>query len=468
MYGGGLAGVNLGHIGDCYATGDIDGSRYNRGLGGLVGEDTFTGVITSSYATGHVSAEDGGFALGGLVGVAMGDGIYNCYSAGSVRAGDNSSLLGGLVGDAMAVGIANCYSSVSVSAGPNSTHLGGLVGGGRMLDDISGCFWDVEASGLSESIAGTGLTTAQMQDRDTFLAAGWDFAGERVNGTADLWIMPEEGGYPRLAVLSDTFDTHKLQGTGTPDDPYTIATAQDLGAISHHNPSAWYRLTADIDLAGSTWHTPPIPYFHGSLDGAGFVVSNLTVRGGDRLGLFGELDADAVVKDLGIHDADIVGTSYLGALAAVSRGAIAGCYACGTVVGNDTLGMLVGWNGGTISNSYSTGALAGEQLYCAGGLVGASSGTIDRCYSGASVSWAGASESLGGLVGSTDGDTVSDSYFLIHADAGGPDNSIGLPLTEEQMTQQASFVGWDFESIWTICEGEDYPRLWWERVQCGP
>ena len=27
--------------------------------------------------------------------------------------------------------------------------------------------------------------------------------------------------------------------------------------------------------------------------------------------------------------------------------------------------------------------------------------------------------------------------------------------------------GWDFESIWIICEGGDYPRLRWEGVRCG-
>ncbi len=43
----------------------------------------------------------------------------------------------------------------------------------------------------------------------------------------------------------------------------------------------------------------------------------------------------------------------------------------------------------------------------------------------------------------------------------------GMPLTDEQMKQQASFVGWDFvwetangtEDIWAICEGASYPKL---------
>jgi hypothetical protein len=64
--------------------------------------------------------------------------------------------------------------------------------------------------------------------------------------------------------------------------------------------------------------------------------------------------------------------------------------------------------------------------------------------------------------------TATACYFLAPADGGGPDNGVGVFLTDAQMKQQSSFIGWDFENVWTICEGKDYPRLGWERVQCGP
>ncbi|RHK51942.1 hypothetical protein DW060_03295 [Leyella stercorea] len=32
-------------------------------------------------------------------------------------------------------------------------------------------------------------------------------------------------------------------------------------------------------------------------------------------------------------------------------------------------------------------------------------------------------------------------------------------LTTKEMKQQASFQGWDFDNIWTIQEGVDYPKL---------
>jgi hypothetical protein len=65
------------------------------------------------------------------------------------------------------------------------------------------------------------------------------------------------------------------------------------------------------------------------------------------------------------------------------------------------------------------------------------------------------------------GGNISSSYFLEESDGGGPDNGLGVALTDAAMRQQASFVGWDFDDVWMICEGVDYPRLRWEGVACG-
>ena len=40
--------------------------------------------------------------------------------------------------------------------------------------------------------------TVDMQTAQTFLEAGWDFVGETVNGTEDIWWIDEGQDYPRL------------------------------------------------------------------------------------------------------------------------------------------------------------------------------------------------------------------------------------------------------------------------------
>ncbi len=481
---GGLVGLNQGYVTSSHATGDVLAVGYGvSALGGLVGYSGASGMITSCHAAGDISTWewglDSGFAhAGGLVGRASSTGIVNCYASGSISGSNKSWSVGGLVGSTLYGWIMNSYAIGRVSAGGNSKYLGGLIGEQTDTTIIKASFWDIETSGLSQSAGGTGLTTAQMQDVNTYITAKWDFAGERENGTADVWLMPQGGGYPTLTLGSD--DAHEppeLAGRGTADDPYRIGTPEDLGAVWRHDPSACYKLTADIDLCGITWGAAPIGCFNGKLDGAGRTVSNLKIQGDYCLGLFGILDQNASVVNLGIHAANITGMGTLGMLAGRNTGRIVGCYANGAVSGIDRAGGLIGWNGGSISDSYAIGEVTAIASTGVGGLTGWNAGSISRCYAAAYVtstmSVQGYVNVTGGLVGDNRDDSllyppgqVYDSYFLIDADGGGPDNGLGVPLTDAQMRQQASFVDWDFEGVWMICEGRDYPRLRWQNVQC--
>jgi hypothetical protein len=485
-YGGGLVGWNEGAIINCYATGTVC-AQSGGYLGGLVGK-SYGGTIAQSYATGDVSTGDtygttydrlgssrkGAYGLGGLVGEAYAD-ISDCYATGNVSGGKNSHGLGGLVGTANGH-IVNSYSTGRVCADANSTGLGGLVGLVLYEDcEIRNCFWDVETSGLWESAGGTGLTTALMQDMRVFLNAGWDWAGERANCTADLWYIPEGGGYPALTVLSPAFLRRELSGTGTPEDPYLLASAEDLGAVNHYDVTACYKLVANIDLEGMVWKQAPIRYFSGTLDGAGMVVRGLEIQGDNGLGLFRGLSEHASVVNLGIRDADITGETCLGALAGFNSGSITACYANGVVSGTGMVGCLTGANSGSITDSYATG-VAGlyNTLWGLGGLAGRNCGVIRHCYAAAILSWLRNDPSTppGGLttqgicVRPEEVSPIDASFFLLDARQGAPDNGFGVALTGAQMKQQASFTNWDFENIWTICEGQGYPRLRWEPMSC--
>ena len=481
-YGGGLVGQNLyGQIVNCWARGDVS-AHWPRIVGGLVGSNA-GGVIANSYATGNVSAEKAGEKLGGLVG-SNGGTINDCFATGNVSAGDRANSLGGLVG----IGgfISDSYATGRVWAGQYSKNIGGLVGSGS-LAHVESSFWDVETSGLAASGGGMGLTTAQMQEPSTYLAAGWDLANERANGAADLWLIPAEGGYPSLTVHAEEFEARKLNGVGTREDPFQIATVEDLDAVNHHDLTASYRLEVDIDLGSSMRSKPLIRYFDGRFDGAGRAIRGLTIRGGDHLGLFGGLGVHACVTNLSITDANVTGSSFLGSLAAMNRGKIVACRIDGVVAGYANLGLLTAWNEGDISDSYCNGNVSSDWP-CVGGLTGWNIGRISRCYAAAHVLCpeppVGIKDHPGGLVGSNrepPGSGVAfvkgltevtgeilDCYFLIDTDGGGPDNGFGVPLLDVQMKQQASFVGWDFESTWTICEGHGYPRLRWEGAACEP
>lgn len=183
--GGGLVGDNSGTLLNCYATGNITG---NQGVGGLVG--TNTGTLTGCHATGDVSGDSW---IGGLVGDNRWTGVItNCYATGKVRSDGENGTAGGLVG-LLNGDLSHCY---AVGRVKGTRYVGGLVGGGARHDQA--CFWNIETSGQSTSLGGTGKTTAEMRNSDTFIAAGWDFIGETANGGDGIWWIAEGQGYPKL------------------------------------------------------------------------------------------------------------------------------------------------------------------------------------------------------------------------------------------------------------------------------
>jgi len=188
---GGLVGRNRGIVSTSYSTGRINGAGLD--IGGLIGENE--NIVNQCYSTCAVS---GPRDVGGLVGINDGN-IINSYSKGGTS-GD--SFIGGLVGSQYKGSISYSYSNGLVTRIPyNFSDSGGLLGyliGDGNANDIISSFWDTETSGWITSAGGMGKTTTEMQTESTFTDAGWDFVGETVNGTEDIWMMPTSVGYPIL------------------------------------------------------------------------------------------------------------------------------------------------------------------------------------------------------------------------------------------------------------------------------
>jgi hypothetical protein len=218
---GGLAGKNSGTIEYCFSTADVTGTGADE-IGGLVGRNMET--ISNSYAMGAVS---GSYPTGGLVGLNW----KTPFTTGSVT---------------------NCYST-------GASNGAGLIG--RNIDGvITGSFWDTQTSGRTWSDGGTGETTTEMQTEATFLAAGWDFVGEVINGPNDIWRMcVDDVNYPLLSwqfnkadfdcpdgvdfidfsVLASAWLTEQGQGQYNADcdislPPDDAIDAKDLDVFSDH------------------------------------------------------------------------------------------------------------------------------------------------------------------------------------------------------------------------------------------
>jgi rhodanese-related sulfurtransferase len=481
---GGLAGENwYGEISNSYATGNVEGGNGSHSLGGLMGRIEY-GKVIKCYAAGSVTIEDSGRTLGGLVGSCLTGIITDCYATGSVS---GNWELGGLVGSLL-IGskITNCYAVGRVSSSTNSANSGGLIGTiGREYIWVNGCLWDIETSSLSRSAAGIGLATAKMQDVGTYQNAGWDFTGYSTDGTSDIWWMPKCGGYPELTIFSEVYQTHTLAGSGTPEDPYQIATAEDLGALCQYDRSRYYKLINDIDLAGITWATAPIPDFYGSFEGNGHRIKNLSIKGSTTdfcLGLFGDILSNGWIQNLGLENVSITagdGSFRIGGLAGSNSGKIINCYVTGNISmpeESSDIGGLVGFNHGDITYCYTICNISnGYNSKRVGGLVGNNYYRITQCFASGLMVSEGDSTELGGLVGfSAQPDYLINSCFWDIETSRLSQSDGGIGLTTAQMQDLNIFMdaGWDFvdetangtEDIWWILEGQDYPRLWWELI----
>ena len=447
---GGLVGNNdEGSITISYSTGSVTG---DRSVGGLVGYHDY-GSITMSYSTGRASGNDD---VGGLVGYKSQGSITMSYSTGSVN-GDRS--IGGLVGCDVGGTIVASYSTSSVNG---NSRVGGLVGFKETRGSIMSCFWNMETSGQATSAGGTGLTTPEMQDINTYLIEGWDLADEILNGTCDYWqISP--GEYPNLYYQAGESPVMP-EGLGTAVQPYLIRSIRDLGTV-WFKPTAHYRLEMSLNLSGTTWSMAVVPRFEGTFDGNGQKISNLHIRGiqGFRyLGLFGLLDSGGNISNLGLEATDANGIgSVVGNLVASNRGSITNCYSTGTVSGNGAVGGFVGNNYGSISNSYSTGVVSGHSGV--GGLVGWNEGMITSCYSlcysAGTVSGVGY---VGGLVGRNEGMITTSVWDMETSGLTNSDGGVGLTTAEMMNPYRLGLYGFANEPNWVLDAGRDYPRLAWE------
>lgn len=334
-------------------------------------------------------------------------------------------------------------------------------------------------------------------------STGVDAAGTKVNAGSTVITGPPSSSGGGGSSTPPQPPSDFAGGSGTEASPYQVATAAQLNKVRDHLDKHFIQ-TADINLGAAPWNEGagwvPIGLygqpFSGSYNGNGYEILNLTINNSllDNAGLFAF--ASGNLMNILISGGSIQAHDYVGLLAGEMTGTTEACHAEGDIVGRDHIGVLIGHNKGIIRNSKSAGSVTGNNTV--GGLAGwndgsnsaiTSPGSISNCYSLASVSGVntgglvglnqnngfieksfsvGSVAGEGGLVGqnhSFSGATVSNSYYDSET-SGKSDSDRGTPLTTAQMTQQASFTGWDFfagTGIWTIStDPASYPYFRWQ------
>lgn len=252
----------------------------------------------------------------------------------------------------------------------------------------------------------------------------------------------------------------------------------------------------------------------GGLVGSGASIYNCYATG-NVLASFG--DVGGIVGEVSSNGGTIYNTyatgnvtcnntvgSVGGFIGRMQYGFIDLCYSTGNVTGNAVVGGFAGViNAGTIKRSYTKCkmTLAGG-TFPFGGFIAENESNIIDCYADVNMSYTGnnISTKLGGFAGENkEAGRITNSYSIANISATNgnraafihtnelqgfdtsktfgcywnSDSSSGLlgifldqtnsqittGLTDSQMKSAINFSGWNFDTIWTITEGQTYPEL---------
>ncbi len=375
------------------AESSFQGNKYVGGICGYVRDSDGYSTIENCFSTAFVS---GNSFVGGLCGYVYGCRIFNSYSAGTVT-GDGP-LVKKFCGVCDQSTVGNCY------------YLSESNDWGIGIDKKQIYFQNGDvAYRLSQG----------YQDGDSFRSG--DIWGQNI-GTDGLPVFYGK----KVFYAPGNCHNHEQEycslcqgGPTQTDGVYQLYTAEHLywfaglvnGTISglSQDTTANAVLCADItinqdvtDTSGLQAWTPvgtqEKPYT-GTFDGQGHTISGLYVEGAAYGGLFGNTGGGAEISNVGVINSKISAT--------------------------EAAGGICGANGGTIHDCYSTGSISSSGI--AGGLCGTNSGTVKDCYSTGSISGSAAS---GGIYGQTNGEGISNCYYLAATETDPSDGTAGK--TQEQ------------------------------------
>lgn len=244
-----------------------------------------------------------------------------------------------------------------------------------------------------------------------------------------------------MSTLSYAEENMFAGGSGTEEDPYQIATLEQMLSFAESVndgsaegwPGQYFVLTEDIDASGADWQ--PVGHmdledmsnqscmFFGTFDGQGHTISNVTFDTDEPVCGAGVIGMNVgVVKNLTVENVQVHCTNdfamAIGGAVGYNMGEISDVTLTGEneIAGVNCTGGIAGGNMGNVhdcsvdgtticvlgDNDFSSGRIIQEDVAECGGLVigGSFGGTIDNCTAEGTVTADGNEPvGLGGIAG---------------------------------------------------------------------
>ncbi len=454
---GGFIGYtnNASIVSQCYSTIDVTTTSYPAG--GFIGRNDGGSIIKNSYSLGDLSTTAYQKA-GGFVGYNYKSEIDSCYCSGNVTTGSSN---GAFIGNNGSSTLTSCYYnseacdvSTAIGASANNQTVNALTNEQMLAADnfnlgIAGnTIWGIVEGHTYPAL--NSVNNAPFAIDDTFRLDSLTYFSDSIlindydyeNGQSNLFVNIIEKELIGTDTLVYKYQTGELlssgdtlwgcsatataivqlfDGSGTSEDPYVIATLEDLRTLSEYN-NFWgmsFIQTADIDASDTknwndgdgysplgNWDGSVNANFSGYYNGGGHAISNLYINSSlTGTGFIGYTQNNAKIDSLNLINCDITGTVSVGGIVGYGDSCnVSHCSVSGIIKGGSKIGGLVGWavSIGTIDNCHSTASVTANaaDTKWVGGLVGQVLGdiNINNCYASGSIT---GSERVGGLVGAS-------------------------------------------------------------------
>ena len=404
VYSGGIVGRNeYGTITNCHNVGEIsanvnDQSSYKNSsayVGGIAGSNHY-GTTTDCSNIADISSSH---EAGGVVGYNVGT-ITDCYSSGSQITANVCA--GGVVGNNLGT-VTDCYNKNFETS--SSKHAGGIAGYNHQT--ITNCYNTGEVTSVlyAGGIAGSNDgTITDCYNEDVILGTSVDSNAGGIVGYNGSGKITNCHNSNQVSANADSYETHTYAGG--------IAGYNKTGTISN---------CYNIEKISASGHA-------GGIAGENF---NGTISNCYNIGRV------AAVSE--------TSPTYAGGIASINFKTITNCYNTGTV-----------WAKTSSAQAISGGIAGMNRLYVETGAAG----TITKCYNIGSV---GASSYrtafMGGIAGSNDDDAKTINCYYSDNNpkgVGSGANDATTKCTFDELKQQSTFVGFDFETVWEFEENEIY------------
>ncbi len=484
---------------NCWSSAAITyGSAAWHHAGGIVG--TNDGIVTKCLFYGSITDDVTSNNLGGIVGTGGGTVTLNYYidtiteKGNGASAGSTALTTAELVVEGSYVGFDFVNTWVMDSESPNYANLQAFSsvvvqkptiaidspadGSGFSVGDVI----NISATATPNASSGSAIASvtydigsgAVAMTNSTGNTWTGSFTSTEVDHTISVTATDGAGEFSGAAVSISAAPTYS-GGDGSTGDPYQIANAADLMALSGWNRH-WdkdFIQTADIDMAGEDFKNigTATKQFTGNYNGQSNTISNLTistVQEGQSIvggGLFGVANGAELIN-IGLINPEInlPGQERVGGIVGelAGAGSVDNCFVLdGFVRGNFRAGGVIGYTpSADISNVFASCQVIASTN--AGGVIGqlgwdaawaGGSSLINAAYFGATTANGviGTTYSLGTVPVTITGVYYIDGFAVVDA------NSTAVSLVDAKV--QGTFTEFDFATPKWEMESGCYPIL---------